>query len=62
MKETALVGERPGLSPSVVSLTLAVLAVALPLFAQSDPTYIQFSPAPVKGALYTPDRGPNTAN
>ena len=58
MKETAPVGERPGLSPSVVSLTLAVLAVALPLFAQSDPTYIQFSPAPVKGALYTPDRGP----
>ena len=59
MKKTALAGERPGLSPSVVSLTLAVLAVALPLFAQSDPTYIQFSPAPVKGALYTPDRGPS---
>ena len=58
MKETALAGERPGPSPSVLSLTVAVLAVAAPLFAQSDPTYIQFSPAPVKGALYTPDRGP----
>ena len=63
MKETALIGERPGPSPSVLSLTVAVLAaavlaVAAPLFAQSDPTYIQFSPAPVKGALYTPDRGP----
>ena len=43
---------------SVVRLTVAVLAVASPLFAQSDPTYIQFSPAPVKGALYRPDRGP----
>ena len=63
MKETALIGERPGPSPSVLNLTVAVLAaavlaVAAPLFAQSDPTYIQFSPAPVKGALYTPDRGP----
>ena len=43
---------------SVVRLTVAILAVASPVFAQSDPTYIQFSPAPVKGALYSPDRGP----
>src|SRR5689334_14067320 len=26
--------------------------------AQSNPTYIQFSPASVKAALYKPDRGP----
>src|SRR5438552_8148969 len=27
-------------------------------FAQSNPSYIQFSPAAVKGALYKPDAGP----
>jgi pimeloyl-ACP methyl ester carboxylesterase len=43
---------------SIGSLTGAALAMAWPLFAQSDPTYIQFSPGPVKGALYKPDRGP----
>jgi pimeloyl-ACP methyl ester carboxylesterase len=42
----------------VVSLTGAVLAGASPLFAQSHPAYIQFSPGPVKGALYKPDSGP----
>jgi pimeloyl-ACP methyl ester carboxylesterase len=35
-----------------------ILPVAAPLFAQSNPTYVQFSPGAVKGALYTPDRGP----
>jgi pimeloyl-ACP methyl ester carboxylesterase len=35
-----------------------LLATASPLFAQSNPTYIQFSPGPVKGALYKPDSGP----
>src|SRR5881628_937157 len=28
------------------------------LFAQSNPTYLQFTPAAVKGALYKPDAGP----
>ncbi len=41
-----------------VVLTLGGLAVAVPLFAQTNPTYVQFSPGPVKGALYKPDRGP----
>jgi pimeloyl-ACP methyl ester carboxylesterase len=35
-----------------------MLALASPLFAQSNPTYIQFSPGSVKGALYKPDSGP----
>jgi pimeloyl-ACP methyl ester carboxylesterase len=43
---------------TIGSLTGAVLAMAWPLFAQSHPTYIQFSPGPVKGALYKPDSGP----
>jgi len=42
----------------VVSLTACVLALASPLCAQSNPAYIQFSPSPVKGALYKPDSGP----
>ena len=42
----------------VVSLTGAVLVAASSLFAQSHPAYIQFSPGPVKGALYKPDSGP----
>ena len=42
----------------VMPLTAAVLAIAAPLFAQSHPEYIQFSPSPVKGALYKPDSGP----
>ena len=28
------------------------------VLAQSSPTYVQFSPSPVKGALYKPDGGP----
>src|SRR5262245_8180137 len=39
-------------------LAAAGLAVAEPLAAQSNPTYVQFSPGSVKGALYKPDRGP----
>jgi len=42
----------------VVILTAWGLALASPLFAQSNPTYIQFSPGTVKGALYRPDSGP----
>ncbi|OLC76587.1 MAG: hypothetical protein AUH72_18580 [Acidobacteria bacterium 13_1_40CM_4_65_8] len=38
---------------AVVSLALASNARA-----QSNPTYVQFSPAAVKGALYKPDAGP----
>ena len=43
---------------SVVLLTATALAIASPLFAQSQPTYVQFSPSAVKGALYKPDSGP----
>jgi pimeloyl-ACP methyl ester carboxylesterase len=39
-------------------LRVCGLALAAPLFAQSNPTYIQFSPGSVKGALYKPDGGP----
>lgn len=42
----------------VMYLMGAVLAISCPAFAQSNPTYIQFSPSPVKGALYRPDSGP----
>ena len=42
----------------IAQWTVCALAVAAPLFAQSNPTYIQFSPGSVKGALYKPDRGP----
>jgi hypothetical protein len=42
----------------VVLLTAAILATGAPLVAQSHPEYIQFSPSPVKGALYKPDAGP----
>src|SRR5262249_62367968 len=38
-------------------LIACCVAVAAPLFAQSNPQYIQFSPGAVKGALYKPDRG-----
>ena len=41
-----------------VLLTAALLAIASPLSAQSNPTYIQFSPGTVKGVLYKPDSGP----
>src|SRR5262245_60907859 len=32
--------------------------VVAAIFAQTNPTYIQFSPSAVKGALYKPDSGP----
>ena len=41
-----------------IFLTAVFLAFGSPLLAQSRPTYIQFSPGPVKGALYVPDSGP----
>jgi pimeloyl-ACP methyl ester carboxylesterase len=41
-----------------VLLSGCLLALASPLFAQSNPAYVQFSPGTVKGALYTPDSGP----
>jgi len=43
----------------LVSVIWVVLSDPATLaFAQSDPLYIQFTPAAVKGALYTPDAGP----
>jgi hypothetical protein len=45
------------MNPRVV-LSVFCLAFAAPLFAQSNPMYIQFSPGSVKGALYKPDSGP----
>jgi pimeloyl-ACP methyl ester carboxylesterase len=39
-------------------LVLALSAAAPAAFAQTNPLYIQFAPASVKGALYKPDRGP----
>jgi pimeloyl-ACP methyl ester carboxylesterase len=44
----------------VIGLMGAVLAISSPALAQSHPTYIQFSPSPVKGALYQPDSGPTS--
>jgi hypothetical protein len=41
-----------------VLLSGCLLALASPLFAQSNPAYVQFSPGTVKGALYIPDSGP----
>src|SRR5438445_9208551 len=43
---------------SVAVLSVCGLALAAPLFAQSNPTYVQCSPGSVKGALYKPDSGP----
>jgi pimeloyl-ACP methyl ester carboxylesterase len=43
---------------TVAVLTAIVLLAAAPLFAQSHPEYVQFSPGAVKGALYKPDTGP----
>ena len=44
---------------TIVSVaTLCALACAASALAQSNPTYIQFSPQSVKGALYRPDSGP----
>jgi pimeloyl-ACP methyl ester carboxylesterase len=46
------------MSHNILRMTVTVLAIGSPLFAQNGPTYIQFSPAPVKGALYKPAGGP----
>lgn len=46
------------MNQSLALVTVVVLAAGAPLAAQSRPEYIQFSPAPVKGALYKPDVGP----
>jgi pimeloyl-ACP methyl ester carboxylesterase len=45
------------MSRHVVTLVVCGLAAAAPLFAQSSPTYVQFTPSAVKGALYRPDSG-----
>src|SRR5205807_2528095 len=42
----------------VTAACVAWLALAGAVSAQSRPTYIQFTPSAVKGALYTPDTGP----
>ena len=42
----------------VVLLPAILLAAGPRLVAQSGPTYVQFSPGAVKGALYKPDTGP----
>ena len=42
----------------VIGVTLCAMATSVPLFAQSNPTYVQFAPGAVKGALYKPDSGP----
>lgn len=44
-------------SVALVAVTLAT-ALATPGFAQTNPRYVPFSPAAVKGALYAPDSGP----
>jgi pimeloyl-ACP methyl ester carboxylesterase len=46
------------MSRAFVLLTVWAFASAAPLFAQSHPTYVQFTPGSVKGALYKPDSGP----
>src|SRR5882672_3833987 len=43
---------------SVAVLSVCGLALVAPVCAQSDPTYVQFAPGAVKGALYKPDGGP----
>jgi hypothetical protein len=50
--------KRRALSAESFGLTFAALLVATIAGAQTNPTYIQFSPSPVKGALYKPDSGP----
>ena len=42
----------------IIRLTVIGVALAQSVYAQSNPAYIQFSPAAVKGALYKPDAGP----
>ena len=39
-------------------LGLVLLCAAAPVFAQSRPLYVPFTPGAVKGVLYTPDVGP----
>ena len=50
--------KRTAISWKQTSLTLAAIVIAAGASAQTNPTYIQFSPSPVKGALYKPDSGP----
>ena len=52
-RRRALIGE-----VCVGALALSVLSGTAPALAQSTPTYVQFSPSAVKGALYKPDSGP----
>ena len=42
----------------ILRLTLSALVLIATLSAQSNPTYVQFAPGAVKGALYKPDGGP----
>ena len=42
----------------VIPLMLSAMALSAPLFAQSNPIYVQLAPGAVKGALYKPDSGP----
>ena len=46
--------------PRVVFCASSIVCAlpASPVFAQTNPAYIQFSPGAVKGALYKPDSGP----
>ena len=46
------------ISQKRIGLTLVAVVIAAAAHAQTSPTYVQFSPAPVKGALYKPDSGP----
>src|SRR5438552_47560 len=50
--------ESISMNRSVGFLTVSGVVLAARLFGQGNPTYIQFSPSPVKGALYKPDSGP----
>jgi pimeloyl-ACP methyl ester carboxylesterase len=43
---------------SLVLIAACALASRAPLLAQRNPTYVQFTPGSVKGALYKPDSGP----
>jgi len=46
------------LAPALVGVLALPLLAAAPAEAQSAPTYVTFTPASVKGALYKPDTGP----
>lgn len=43
---------------TAVIICAVTIVMARPSSAQSNPTYVQFSPGTVKGALYKPDSGP----